>query len=132
MKKQLLGKANELVEKYNQLLLKAHEHSFGIGSIKEVFSQRKLNKLKDNAEGLSEEYAAYIKMYNEFLNSQKGHTPGIHNLKHQFDIVSSMKSQATAMISDKEQRANLYMGAYFNTISIVVALIAVILAAIIW
>ncbi len=132
MKEQLLEKANELVKRYNQLLLKTHKHSFGIGSIREVFSQRKLDKLKKDAEGLSKEYAAYIRMYNEFLNSQKGHTPEIHNLKHQFDIVSSMKAQATAMISDKEQRANMYIGAYFNTFSIVTAMIAITLAIIIW
>lgn len=132
MKNKLLEKANRLVGKYNQLLLKTHKHSFGIGSIREVFSQNKLDKLKKDAEGLSKEYAAYIRMYNEFLNSQKGHTPEIHNMKHQFDIVSSMKAQATSMISDKEQRANLYIGAYFNTISIVVALVAITLAAVIW
>lgn len=132
MKDKLLEKANELVKRYNQLLLKTHKHSFGIGSIWEVVSQRKLDKLKKDAEGLSKEYASYIRMYNEFLNSQKGHTPEIHNLKHQFDIVSSMKAQATAMIGDKEQRANMYIGAYFNTFSIIIALIAVTLAIVIW
>ena len=128
MKAKLLEKANWLVEEYNKILLDAQAFSFGIGSPREVISRKGVEKLRARSEKLAKEYADYIRLYNTWLMGQKRHTPEIHNLKHQFDIVSSMKSQVAAILGDREEKANLYLGAYFNTISILVALAAIIIA----
>ena len=128
MKPELLETANALVRDYSTLLLEVQAFSFGLGSVREIFSHRRIEKLRDKSEKLARKYADYIKDYNKWLTGQKGHSPEIHNLKHQFDIVSSMKAQVSAILGDREQKANLYMGAYFNTIAIIIALVTVILA----
>ena len=128
MKKALLDTANLLVKEYSGLLLEVQSFSFGLGSIGEIFSQKRIEKLRDQSEELAKKYADYIKMYNDWLLAQKSHSPEIHNMKHQFDIVSSMKAQVSALLGDREQKANLYMGAYFNTITIVIAILAIVVA----
>ena len=130
MKPKLLETASRLVKEYNSLLLDVQAFSFGLGSIREVFSQRTVDGFRERSEKLSKEYAGYIKIYNEWLVGQKGHTPEIHNMKHQFDILSSMKAQVSAILGDREQKANLYMGAYFNTITIVIGILAIVFAVV--
>ena len=128
MKPELLKTASELVTEYSKLLLDVQTFSFGLGSVREIFGQRTIDKHREKSEKLAKQYADYIKMYNEWLLSQKRHTPAIHNMKHQFDIVSSMKAQVSALLGDREQKANLYMGGYFNTITIIIAILAIIVA----
>lgn len=128
MKDQLSGMANKLVEKFNKFLLELQGTRVTLFSFSEVLAQRNLSHLRETADSLAGEYAEYIRTYNQYLSSLKEHSPEIHNLKHHFDIVSSIKSQAYSMLNDKEQKANLYTSIYFNSAILLTALAAILIS----
>lgn len=120
--------ANQLIEGYSKLLLNLQKNRFSVLNVFEVIFQRKLNNIRKSSDALSQIYAKYIETYNQYLNSLEGHDPKIHNLKHQFDIVSSMKGQTQIILNDREEKVNLYTTIYFSTLSLVIALIAIVFA----